>query len=161
MLCEKLTTRLSTTRLASRQGWIAPDCNLSLLRPRDIRSLVLDTRPHGANNHWAATSCRQPWQPCSWGPEIIAGLQSPARPGTALALPAESFIINDSTDRQSNGEQLSSAMAVNPFICGLPTARVRPSLVASQGRQPIRQGYSGFHAGNNSRLHPFWLSIVP
>ena len=41
-------------------------------------------------------------------------------------------------------EQLSSALAVNPFICGLPTGRMDPSLVAGpagQGRQPIRQGY--------------------
>lgn len=146
--------------LSLSQGWRAQD---RYLRP-GIPAASFWIRD--SNNHWAATSHRQPCcpsSPAAGAPEIIAGLESPARPGRHSCA-AESFIITDSQHRlrdwQSSRGQQQLSSGGQSIYCGLPTARMRPSLVAGQGLQADSAGISGFPARNPSRLHPFWLSIV-
>lgn len=64
-----------------------------------------ETLHYNTNNDWSATGRRQP---CSWGPEILAGPGQPSSPRNGTRA-AESFIINDSTDRQGSSEESPTA----------------------------------------------------
>lgn len=137
---------------------------LPLPQTRDIRSLVLDTRPYSAlTNHWAATSRRQPCCPSS----PAAGARRLSRAWTAQLAPdgtrdAESFIINDSTDWRLAEQQWTATAQLwrSIYLLWAPDSSDAPQFSRWPGSQADSAGISGFPARNLSRLHPFWLSIV-
>lgn len=149
-----------------------PRVESSRLRPRarDIRSLVLDTRLYLGRYTTTLTTTGQRQavdSPAAEARRLSRAPGSPARPGTALVLRRASSSMTAPTGRaaaksarrHSSG---CSARGGQSIYCGLPAARVRPSLVRSWLARAL--GRFGrdirIHARNPSRLHPFWLSIV-
>lgn len=71
---------IENRKQASRPGWRAPDCDL---RPRDIRSLVLDTRLYNSQplggDELSTALC--PGSPAAGARRLSRATEGPARPG--------------------------------------------------------------------------------